>query len=113
MPNVDHSEFEVRGQNSTALFSLKIHRGEGMCLLAMNWKNGTPPQDFVGFAIEYREPGRRQVFSRSKTVSPLPEAPPAPACPRDFRRSRSSGGCIFREMRTFQASFRTALRRYL
>jgi hypothetical protein len=27
-----------------------------MALLAMNWKQGTPPDDFVGFAIEYREP---------------------------------------------------------
>lgn len=28
-----------------------------MVLLAMNWKQGKPPDDFVGFAIEYREPG--------------------------------------------------------
>lgn len=27
-----------------------------MVLLAMNWKRGRPPADFVGFAIEYREP---------------------------------------------------------
>jgi hypothetical protein len=27
-----------------------------MALLAMNWKNGQPPIDFVGFAIEYKEP---------------------------------------------------------
>jgi hypothetical protein len=69
MPNVDHSEFEVRGQNSTALFSLKIHRGEGMCLLAMNWKNGTPPQDFVGFAIEYREPDGDRFFPLKNRLS--------------------------------------------
>src|SRR4051794_6075045 len=28
-----------------------------MVLLAMDWKSGTPPADFVGFAIEYRLPG--------------------------------------------------------
>jgi phosphatidylserine/phosphatidylglycerophosphate/cardiolipin synthase-like enzyme len=28
-----------------------------MTLLAMNWKAGKPPRDFVGFALEYREPG--------------------------------------------------------
>jgi hypothetical protein len=27
-----------------------------MCLLAINWKQGTPPNNFVGFAIEYMEP---------------------------------------------------------
>jgi phosphatidylserine/phosphatidylglycerophosphate/cardiolipin synthase-like enzyme len=34
-----------------------VHRGDGMALLAMNWKKGKPPQDFVGFAMEYKEPG--------------------------------------------------------
>ena len=28
-----------------------------MVLLAMDWKTGTPPPDFVGFAIEYQLPG--------------------------------------------------------
>jgi hypothetical protein len=50
------SDFEVIGTNASAPFSLKLHRGDGMLLLAMNWKNGTPPDDFVGFAIEYQEP---------------------------------------------------------
>jgi hypothetical protein len=45
-------EFQVSGQNATALFTLKLHRGEGMALLAMNWKKGKPPDNFVGFAIE-------------------------------------------------------------
>jgi hypothetical protein len=49
--------FQVSGNNAAARFNLKIHRGESMVLLAMNWKNGEPPRDFVGFAIEYREPG--------------------------------------------------------
>lgn len=56
-------EFQVSGQNTEALFTLKLHRGDGMTLLAMNWKNGKPPLDFVGFAIEYREPGGQKYFS--------------------------------------------------
>ncbi len=57
------SEFQVSGQNAAALFTLKLHRGDGMTLLAMNWKNGKkPPQDFVGFAIEYKEPDGEKFF---------------------------------------------------
>jgi phosphatidylserine/phosphatidylglycerophosphate/cardiolipin synthase-like enzyme len=52
----------VSGKNATALFTLKVRRGEGMALLAMNWKKGTPPDNFVGFAIEYKEPGGAQFF---------------------------------------------------
>jgi hypothetical protein len=50
------TEFQVTGANSKALFTLKVHRGDGMALLAMNWRDGKPPKDFVGFAIEFREP---------------------------------------------------------
>ena len=57
------SGFEVEGANAKALFTLKLHRGEGMTLIAMNWKNGQPPLDFVGFAIEYQEPGGSQFFA--------------------------------------------------
>jgi hypothetical protein len=56
------AKFQVSGANGAALFSLKLHRGDGMTLLAMNWKNGTPPKDFVGFAIEYKEPGGDKFF---------------------------------------------------
>lgn len=56
-------EFQVAGQNSVALFMLKAHRGDGMALLAMNWKQGTPPNDFVGFAIEYKEPVGDRFFA--------------------------------------------------
>jgi phosphatidylserine/phosphatidylglycerophosphate/cardiolipin synthase-like enzyme len=62
-------EFQVSGQNAAALFTLKLHRGDGMTLLAMNWKNGTPPQDFVGFAIEYKEPGGQKFFSLKNRLS--------------------------------------------
>ena len=54
--------FQVHGDVAEALFILKIHRGEGMALLAMDWKNGEPPNDFVGFSIEYREPGGTKFF---------------------------------------------------
>jgi phosphatidylserine/phosphatidylglycerophosphate/cardiolipin synthase-like enzyme len=55
-------EFNTSGTNAAAAFTLKLHRGDGMTLVAMNWKNGTPPKDFVGFAIEYREPGGSKFF---------------------------------------------------
>ena len=55
-------EFQVSGRNAAALFTLKLHRGDGMTLVAMNWKDGEPPQDFVGFAIEYKEPGGDRFF---------------------------------------------------
>lgn len=57
------NDFQVSGTNTAALFTLKLHRGEGMCLLAMNWKKGKPPKDFVGFAIEYKEPKGEKFFT--------------------------------------------------
>ena len=62
-------EFQVTGQNATALFTLKLHRGDGMALLAMNWKKGKPPLDFVGFAIEYKEPGGTKFFPLKNRLS--------------------------------------------
>ena len=56
------NSFQITGKNSAALFTLKIHRGESMVLLAMNWKNGLPPNDFVGFSIEYRQPNSDKFF---------------------------------------------------
>ncbi len=56
-------EFQVSGRNTDAQFTLKLHRGDGMTLAAMNWKNGKPPQDFVGFAIEYKEPNGDRFFA--------------------------------------------------
>ena len=58
-----NSAFQVSGQNPAALFTLKLHRGDGMTLVAMNWKKGRPPEDFVGFAIEYKEPGGQKFFA--------------------------------------------------
>ncbi|RYY58439.1 MAG: phospholipase, partial [Chitinophagaceae bacterium] len=48
--------FQSEGTNPTAPFSLKLHRGDGMTLLGMNWREPKPPKDLVGFAIEYKEP---------------------------------------------------------
>jgi hypothetical protein len=50
-------EFEVLGTNAAALFSLKVHRGDGMVLFGMDWRNGMPPPDFVGFSMEYMPRG--------------------------------------------------------
>lgn len=49
--------FQIVAKNAKAPFSLKLHRGDGMTLLAMNWKAAKPLRDFVGFALEYKEPG--------------------------------------------------------
>src|SRR5689334_13452954 len=56
-------DYIVTGQNAAAVFTLKVYRGEGMVLLAMNWKQGTPPLNFVGFAIEYQEPNGSQFYA--------------------------------------------------
>ncbi len=53
--------FQVTGHNEDAKFKLTIHRGEGMALIAMNWK-GRPPSDLVGFGIEFREPDGDRFF---------------------------------------------------
>jgi len=63
------SDFQVSGQNPDALFTLKLHRGDGMVLLAMNWKADTPPDDFVGFGIEYREPGGKKFYPVSNFLN--------------------------------------------
>lgn len=62
-------EFQVEGSNQKALFTLKVHRGEGMALVAMNWKQGKPPRDFVGFSIEYMEPGGDRFFALKNRVT--------------------------------------------
>src|SRR5688572_22242785 len=57
------SDFQVTGKHAAALFTLKVHRGDGMALLAMNWKNGKPHGEFSGFAIECKEPGGDRFFA--------------------------------------------------
>ena len=74
------SDFQVTGDNPAALFTLKVHRGEGMALLAMNWKQGTPPRDFVGFAIAYKEPRGDRFFTLTNRLSfPLADGSVDPA----------------------------------
>ena len=63
------SEFQVSGQNTAAPFTLKLHRGDGMALVAMNWKKGKPPINFVGFAIEYKEPGGDRFYALKNRLS--------------------------------------------
>jgi hypothetical protein len=63
------SDFQVTGQNAKAPFTLKLHRGDGMCLLAMNWKTGRPPDDFVGFAIESKPPDGDRFFALNNRLT--------------------------------------------
>jgi len=63
------SDFQVSGKNDKALFTLKLHRGDGMCLVAMNWKTGRPPDDFVGFAIESKPPDGNGFFPLNNRVA--------------------------------------------
>lgn len=62
-------EFQISGKNANAPFPLKLHRGDGMTLLAMNWKNGRPPKDFVGFAIEYKPPNEDRFFPLNNRIA--------------------------------------------
>jgi hypothetical protein len=50
------TSYQVVGANSDAPFSRKTHSWEDLALLGVNWHGGNPPRDFLGFAIEYREP---------------------------------------------------------
>lgn len=82
------TEFQVVGANSKAPFTLKVHRGDGMALLAMNWRKGRPPRNFVGFAIEFREPDSDKFWAvrnrigfpgqRKKFTDPTIESTKAP-----------------------------------
>ena len=51
------SPYQAEGANANALFTLKVHRGEGMALIAMNWRSGMPPNNFVGWFISCKSPG--------------------------------------------------------
>lgn len=62
-------DFQVSGTNKNALFTLKLHRGDGMCLVAMNWKKGKPPEDFVGFTIESKPPDEDKFFPLKNRVA--------------------------------------------
>ncbi len=57
-----NQDFEVLGSNDAALFSLKLHRGDGMTLIAMDWKKDKPPKNFVGFSIASKEPAGKTFY---------------------------------------------------
>lgn len=61
------NSYQATGTNSKAPFTFKIYRGDGMVLLAMNWRTGKPPRDFVGFTIEYKEPKSDQFCAGEKS----------------------------------------------
>ena len=61
-------EFQVSGTSDEALFTLKLHRGEGMCLIAMNWKEGTPPEDFVAQCRHIGHVGLTLFFPQGKST---------------------------------------------
>ena len=63
------AEFEVTGSNHSAPFTLTLRRGEGMALLTMDWREGKPPEDFVGFAIEFKPPGEADYFPLDNRLS--------------------------------------------
>ena len=68
-------DFEILGTNASAPFRLRAHRGEGMALLGMDWLNGRPPADFVGFAIEYLPPGNAKFLAlHNRLTFPTPPA---------------------------------------
>ncbi|AMV48230.1 hypothetical protein [Paraburkholderia caribensis] len=56
------SPFVSVGNNAQAPFTLKLHRGESMVLIAMNWRSGEPPDNFVGWFISYREPDGNKFY---------------------------------------------------
>lgn len=62
-------DFQVEGKNAAALFTLKVHRGDGMALVAMNWKKGKPPDDFVGFAVKYKEPEGKKFYALNNRLA--------------------------------------------
>lgn len=55
-------DFVSVGTVAEALFTFKLYRGEGMVLMAMNWKGGPPPDNFAGFALDYHRPGVAEFF---------------------------------------------------
>jgi phosphatidylserine/phosphatidylglycerophosphate/cardiolipin synthase-like enzyme len=64
-----NDDYQVVGSNPKALFTLKVHRGDGMALIAMNWRSAKPSRDFVGFAIEYMEPGGDRFFALKNRIA--------------------------------------------
>ena len=69
-----------------------------MVLLAMNWKAGTPSKDFVGFAIEYKEPEGNRFYPLNNRIA-FPDSSGGSirsSSPHGFRPFRSSAGSTSR-----------------
>lgn len=81
------NDYVVTGDNARADFNLKVYRGDGMALLAMNWKKGQPPVDFVGFAIEYKEPGGKKFFTLKNRIG-FSVSKPSPSTLAPFQKFR-------------------------
>jgi phosphatidylserine/phosphatidylglycerophosphate/cardiolipin synthase-like enzyme len=62
-------ELQIVAGNANAPFTLKLHRGDGMTLLAMNWRDDRPPSNFVGFALSYREPNGSDFWEIKNRIS--------------------------------------------
>jgi hypothetical protein len=85
--------YQVRGKNSTAPFTLTVHRGDGSALLGMNWRNGKPPRNFVGFAIEFQEPGKQRFWALKNRIGfpgkrTKPSDPPIDSTEAPFQKFR-------------------------
>jgi hypothetical protein len=78
-------DFQIVAKNANAPFTLKLHRGDGMTLLAMDWKDSEPPRDFVGFALEYKDPESRRKRQQGAHLQPPLTGPEIPlgALPRE------------------------------
>ena len=80
--------FHVVGANSKAPFTLKVHRGDGMALARHELAERPASRNFVGFAIEFREPGGNKFWAvrnrigfpgqRKKFTDPTIESTKAP-----------------------------------
>jgi hypothetical protein len=57
------NDYLVTGSNPDAPFDLTVHRGDGMALLATNWRGGQPSRNFVGFGIQYCTPGSTKLLN--------------------------------------------------
>ena len=78
------NDFEVIGTNDTALFSLKLHRGDGMLLLAMNWKSGTAARRLR--RLRHRVQGaRRRPVLRAEEPALASARPAATSTPNSCR----------------------------
>jgi len=56
-------DFQIVGKNTSAPFTLKVHRGEGMALLAMIWRKASPR---TTSSVSSSNFGRRMAIASSR-----------------------------------------------